>query len=344
MLIIDSATAFCTLFFGALIFVRWLRSKNRRLIDLNLAWSVFYFGLFANTIAFMISTYWIIDEPFRTHWITVAYITLILSLTAFLFAIEQILPYRTHNTLSVASLVCMFIILMVPSSLYVPIAVITSALTLVGILLFLRYSFDITSGEIRRDIKIVTFGFLVGWFGYVVGSDSFYYAFGETVYIIGLIQLLGGATVIGYVLTFTVTLDELDWEKQLVGAYLIQQGGLLIFHYGMDEDSDADEVLAAAGISGGQSLFQEITKTEEGFNIISIGEYELLFAHGSDMTGVLIARKSYRILLGKIKEFVVRFEEKFGSIIGRFTGSMNDFEPAMDLAESIFRRKPIRRG
>jgi len=341
MLIFDSGTAFCALLFSLILFSQWYRGEFRRFVHLKLAWSVFFSGLMANTIAFMISTYWIIDEPMSTFWVTVGYVSLILSLTAFFFAMERILPYETHHAFSIMGLLFAIVTLLIPRDTFLVIAFAAALLALVGILLFLKYSIEITSGDVRRNVEIVVGSFIVGWIGFVGRSDFVYYNLGEPLYLASLVLLLVGITVFGYILTYTVALDELDWEKQVVGVYLIQFGGLLVFHYEFEESPNVNQVLTAAGISGVQSLFQEITRTEYGLNMVSIGEYELLFAHGGTITGVLISRQPYQILLGKLKDFVTRFEVVIGPIMGRFSGPLDDFDPAIDLAEEIFCEKRV---
>ena len=342
MLIFDSSTAFCALLFGLILFSQWYRGEFRRLVHLKLAWSVFFFGVAVNTLSFMVSTYWLIEEPMNTFWVTIGYVSIILSLTAFFFAMERVLPYNTHYIFSMIGLLCAIVTLLIPRNVFVVVAFSAALLALVGILLFLRYSLEITSGDVRRNVEIVVGGFLVGWIGFIGRSDFVYYNLGESLYITGLVLLLLGMTVFGYTLTYTVALDEMDWEKQIVGVYLIQYGGLLVFHYEFEEGSNVNQVLTAAGISGVQSLFQEITRTESGLNLVSIGEYELFFAHGGTITAVLIAKQPYHILLGKLKEFVTRFEIVLGPVMGKFSGPLDGFEPAIELAEEIFREKHMK--
>ncbi|MFW9919765.1 MAG: hypothetical protein ACFFED_09215 [Candidatus Thorarchaeota archaeon] len=339
MLILDSGTVFCASLFGLILIGQWYKGEFRRFVHLKLAWSVFFFGLLANTIAFIISAYWIIEEPLNTRWVAVGYVSLILALTAFFFAMERILPYRTRHAFSIVGLLFAIITLIIPRDLYVFVAFAAALLALGGILLFLRYSLKITSGDVKRNVEIVVASFLVGWIGFLFRSDFIYYTLGEVFYVIGQILLLVGIAIFGYILTYTVALNELDWEKQIVGVYLIQYGGLLVFHYEFEETSGIDQFLTAAGISGVQSLFQEITRTESGLNMVSIGELELIFAHGGSNTAVLIAKQPYQIFLDKLKDFVTRFEVLLGPIMGRFSGPMDAFAPAVELAESIFREK-----
>jgi hypothetical protein len=339
MLMLDSGTLFCAILFGMILLKQWYTGRFRRFVDLKLAWSIFFFGFAMNTASFMMSTYWMVQEPLNTQWVTAGYVSLMLALTAFFFAMERILPYRMRHAFTLLGLSCAFITLVIPREFYTLIAFTAAVVALGGILLFLRYSLKITSGDVRRSVGLIVASFVIGWTGFVGRSDFVYYNLGQSVYIVGLVLLIFGATAFGYLLTYSVALDELDWRKQLVGLYLIQEGGLLIFHYDFEERFDVDQVLTAAGISGIQSLFQEITKSEQGLNIVSIGNYQLLFAHGRTVTGVLIAKQPYQILLDKVQDFVTRFELILGPVMGKFSGPLDGFYPAKELAESIFREK-----
>jgi hypothetical protein len=179
-------------------------------------------------------------------------------------------------------------------------------------------------------------GFLIGFVGFLGRSDISYYALGELIYAFGASLMVVGLIVFGYALIMSPALDELDWRHQLVELYIIQDGGLLVFHHHFEEDLDIDQVLTAAGISGIQSLFQEITRSEQGLNVVSIGDYEILFAHGGCFSAVLISRKAYHILLSKVQEFTDKFDIIFGPIIERFEGSLREFSSVHELVSSVF--------
>jgi len=306
------------------------------MVNLRLSWSVFFFGLAINSTAFMLSSFWFIDDPIYTYLVAGGYISLTLALTAFFFAMERILPYSFHHAFTVLGCLSAIVTLIAPPSIYGVIALFISILALLGIMSFLRYAFRNTTGDVRRNIKIVVAGFLIAWVGFIGRSDFTYQNLGVIPYSIGTILLLIGGLIFGYALTYSVALDELDWRSQLVGLYVIQEGGLLVFHHEFVENPEVNQVLTAAGMSGAQSLFQEITRTEEGLNVVSIGHNEILFAHGDTITCVLVTKEPYRTLLNKVDEFNTKFEAIFGPLMGRFSGSLNDFDPAHELVEEIF--------
>ncbi|MFW9787332.1 MAG: hypothetical protein ACFFE1_06640, partial [Candidatus Thorarchaeota archaeon] len=198
-----------------------------------------------------------------------------------------------------------------------------------------RYTWGSTAGKVRRSVHWVVFGFIIGWIGFIGRSETGY-LLGEPIYASSLFLLSGGILIFGYVLSTSPALDELDWNKQILELYVIQMGGILVCHYQFVENPEIDQVLTAAGIAGVQSLFQEITRSETGLNVVSIGEYDILFAHGAAFTSVLIARKPYKVLLDKVQEFTDRFEYEFGTVLKQFEGSLRDFQSAADLIQSIF--------
>ncbi|MFW9795271.1 MAG: hypothetical protein ACFFEE_13265, partial [Candidatus Thorarchaeota archaeon] len=145
-----------------------------------------------------------------------------------------------------------------------------------------------------------------------------------------------GLIIFGYGSIYSPALGELDWKNQLVELFVIQQGGLLIYHYEFEKTSELDQVLTAAGISGVQSLFQEITNSDMGLNVVSVGKYEIFFSHSISFTSVLISKAPYNVLIDKIEEFTNTFELMFGTIIQNFEGNLKEFSSAKELVTSIF--------
>ena len=334
-LILSGGVVFYSLLFGLILFLNWFKDSYKKTLDLRLAWSVFFLGLSINSICFIISDFWQTTEPLNTSFVAAGYIALMFALTAFFAAMEMILPYRTRHTLTAIGIVSTFLPLLIPRFLFEPLALFDAILALIGITLFLRYSLSSTAGAVRRNVQWVVVGFLIGWLGFIGRSDTAY-LLGPNIYMLGLIMLSIGIMIFGYVITTSPALDELDWNQQILELYVIQMGGILACHHQFVENPDVDQVLTAAGIAGVQSLFQEITRSATGLNIVSIGEYDILFAHGSAFTSVLIAKKPYKILLEKVQEFTDKFEYEFGTVLQKFEGSLREFHSADELIKSIF--------
>ena len=305
------------------------------MIDLRLAWSVFFLGLSLNSICFIISDFWLTTPILNTAFVAAGYIALIFALTAFFAAMEMILPYRTRHFFTLVGIVTTPLPLFIPRDFFEVLALFDAILALIGIALFLRYAWGSTSGEVRYSVQWVVIGFVVGWIGFIGRSDTGY-SLGEYIYGLGLILLTLGILTFGYVLSTSPALDELDWNKQILELYVIQMGGILVCHHQFVDNPDVDQTLTAAGIAGVQSLFQEITRSDTGLNIVSIGDYDILFAHGAAFTCVLIAKKPYKVLLDMVQEFTAKFEYEFGTVLQQFEGSLRDFHSAAELIESVF--------
>lgn len=334
-LVLHSGIVFYSALFCAVFFGQWLKDKYKKRLDIRLAWSVFFLGLTINSIAFIIADFWMTSEPLNTQFVAAGYIALMLAITAFFAAMEIILPYKTYYSLTLVGFLLAFLPLIIPRAFYEPLALFESILALIGIALFLRYAWRSTAGDVRRSIQLVVGGFVMGWLGFIGRSETGY-SLGVAAYVLSLFLLTAGILLFGYNLSNSPALDELDWRQQILELYVIQVGGILACHHHFVENPEIDQVMTAAGISGVQSLFQEITRSDRGLNIVSIGDYDILFAHAAGFTCVLIAKKPYKVLLEKVQEFADNFEKEFGAVMQQFEGSLEDFRSAEELVESIF--------
>jgi len=334
-LILHGGIVFYSILFSAIFFGQWFKDKYKKNLDLRLAWAVFFLGLTINSTCFIIADYWLQAEPMNTQLVSVGYIALMLALTAFFAAMEMILPYKTRHTLTLMGIAATFMPLFIPRAFFEPLALIEAILALIGIMLFLRYTWGTTAGDVRTSVQWVVAGFVIGWFGFLGRSETGY-SLGVSIYAFSLTLLTVGILIFGYVLSQSPALDELDWNHQILELYVIQSGGILVCHHQFVENPEIDQVLTAAGIAGVQSLFQEITRSATGLNIVSIGEYDILFAHGATFTCVLIAKKPYKVLLNKVQEFTNRFEYEYGTVLQQFEGSLRDFHSADELIQTIF--------
>ena len=334
-LMLQTGIVFYSVLFCAMFFGQWLKDKYKKRIDIRLAWSVFFLGLSINSTAFIISDFWMTAEPQNTAFVSLGYIALMLAITAFFGAMELVLPYKTYHLLTLIGVVSTFLPLFIPREFFEVLALFESILALIGIALFLRYTWSSTAGDVRRSLQWVVVGFLMGWVGFIGRSETGY-SLGEPAYTLSLLLLNAGILLFGYHLSNSPALDELDWNQQILELYVIQVGGILAWHHQFVRNREVDQVMTAAGISGVQSLFQEITSSERGLNIVSIGEYNILFAHGASFTCVLIARKPYKVLLEKVQEFTSRFEYEFGTVLQHFEGDLQEFQSAEELVSIVF--------
>lgn len=306
------------------------------MIDVKFGWGLFFIGMVCNTSSFILADFYFTSEPLNTIFVKIGYISLILALTAFFSTIERILPHRLHHIFTLIGFASSILTFLLPREFIELVALFVALVTLVAVMLFLTYSLRITSGNVRHAVIQIVAGFLIGYVGFLGRSDFSYYNLGEYVYTFSAALMVVGLIIFGYALIMSPALDELDWRQQLVELYIIQEGGLLMFHHQFERNLDIDQALTAAGISGVQSLFQEITSSEQGLNVVSVGAYDILFAHGSSFTTVLMARETYQVLLHKVQDFTEKFDLIFSNIIQKFEGSLKEFSSVKELVDSVF--------
>ena len=335
-LLLMGGVVFYSTFIAGLLYRQWYSNQLRKVVDIQFAWGTFFIGMLINRSAFILSDFYFVVDPLYTVFTKLGYVGLILALSAFFFSVELILPYDTKHAFFTLGMIHVVLAVIFPRVWLESVAVSIALVTIVGVYLFLNFTMKNTSGNVKRSIKTISAGFLLGYFGFIFGSDMSYYNLGVGPYLLGASSLVIGLVTFGYGSIFSPALGELDWKQQLVELYIIQQGGLLIYHHEFVRTSEIDQMLTAAGISGVQSLFQEITSSEAGLNVVSVGQFELLFSHSSTFTSVLISRASYKVLLAKLIEFTETFEIMFGRIIQNFEGSLKEFSSAHELVNSIF--------
>jgi len=331
-----SGVVFNSLLLSAILYREWHKTKLHAITDIQFAWATFLLGMVFNRAAFILADFFYIAEPWNTFFTKIGYSGLILALTAFFFAMELLIPNNTRHVFFVTGLAHVCLVVIFPRDWLNAIAVSIGLITFVGVMLFLNFAIKNTSGEVRTSIRTIIIGFLLGYFGFIFASEMSYNSFGFGPYLAGEASLVIGLVIFGLGSFYSPALEELDWKDQIVELYFIQEGGLLVYHYEFERTSDLDQVLTAAGIAGIQSLFQEITKSDSGLNVVSVGQFEILFSHSKTFTSVLIAKAPYRILLGKLDDITQKFEIMFANIIRNFEGSLSEFSSARELVNSIF--------
>ena len=307
VLVLDAGVIFYALLFVSILVGQWLRSPLRKWNDVRLAWAIFMAGMAANTFSFVMSDFYFVEATVSLLWIKIGYIFMMIALIGFYIAMEQILPFKTRNFFTIAGSIIPVVTAFAPREWLTALALIASLFTFAMLILFFIYYVRTTAGEVRSSIRLIMFGFLIGFVGYLLRSDFIYNTLGEPFYIAGAFLLFIGLLILGIAVFGSPALDELDWDTQMLELYVIHNSGVLIFHHKFVPTVDMDEHLTAAGIAGIQSLLEEITQSSKGLNNLSIGELNILFAHGESFTGVLIARRAYRVLLAKVDDFVSKF-------------------------------------
>lgn len=335
VLVLNSAVVLYTLLFGLTLVYEWIRSPLRKLTDVRLAWSVFMFGMAANSSCFIMSDFYT-EGALSILWIRAGYVSMILALAGFSVALERILPYRVHHIFSAAGAVIAVASALVPRDLMTSLAFAASIVAFGILALFFKFYVSSTTGVVRSSMRVILVGFLVGFTGYLGRSDFVYYSLGPEVYTLSGLLLAGGLLILGTAILGSPALDELDWTDQMLELYMIHTSGVLLFHHQFVPAVNMDESLTAAGISGVQELFKEITQSKTGLNNLSIGNFEILFAQEPDFTSVLIAKRPYRVLLEKAKDFSDKFQLVFGRAVQQFSGNTGQFAAGEALVKAVF--------
>ncbi len=334
VLVLDGGVIFYTLLFVAIFLGQWLRSSLRKFTDVRLAWAIFMLGMSLNTFSFIMSDFYFTEAIESLIWVKTGYTSMMIALIGFFIALERILPFQTRNIFAFLGLVITSITVLSPREWMTALALAACLLAFAVLSLFFIFYIRTTAGEVRSSIRLILIGFLIGFVGYLGRSDFIYYSLGEIAYVFGALFLVTGLLMLGVAVFVSPALDELDWPEQMLELYVIHKGGVLIHHHEFVRTVDMDRHLTAAGIAGIQSLLEEITQSI-GLNNLSIGDVNILFAHGSHFTTVLISKRAYRVLLAKVEDFVEKFQMVFGREIEN-PANVSIFGETDLIVESIF--------
>jgi hypothetical protein len=201
--------------------------------------------------------------------------------------------------------------------------------------LFFGYYVKNTTGTVRSSMRMIFFGVLTGFVGYLLRSDTVY-GLGEQYYVLGAALLVTGLVILGIAVLSSPTLDELDWDDQMLELYVIHTTGILVFHHKFRTAVEIDENLTAAGITGVQELVKEITQSKEGLHNLSVGDFDILFAQRENFISMLLAKESYRVLLEKVEDFAERFDMLYGEALENFGGEVSQFGSARSIVNNLF--------
>ena len=336
ILVLNFGVVFYTSLFAAVLIGRWIKDSKKALLDIRLVWGIFLVGMSLNTLLFAIGDFYFNTEPAHTFWTKTGYMAMMLALVAFFFAMERVLPYRTGHVFSICGVISAALTVVFPRNLIVYLAFAMSLVTVIGLVLFFIYARSGTTGDVRRDTTRMTTGFLLAIVGYLGRNDFVYYNFSESLYLFGTALFVFGLAFFGYVMVGSPAMEELDWRAHLIRLYVMNKGGLLVYYHQFVDIPVRAQELTAAGISGIQSLMQEAMQSDAGLNRLSIGDYEILFAHSDDFTCALLCMKPYRVLLNKVINFSNQFQDLFGPKYRSFGSDITPFKPASEIVDALF--------
>ena len=126
-------------------------------------------------------------------------------------------------------------------------------------------------------------------------------------------------------------------EKQ--GLYIIYDDGRGVFNYAFRSDEIQDPGLVSGMFSAITSFVKEMTKSTETLKKIDHGDITILLEYGNKIFGALFIKGTQSSeVRAPLKEFVQKFEEKYGDILKDWTGALAHFkdEENNNLVEDIF--------
>jgi len=126
-------------------------------------------------------------------------------------------------------------------------------------------------------------------------------------------------------------------EKQ--GLYIIYDDGRGVFNYAFRHDEIQDPGLVSGMFSAITSFVKEMTKSTEALKKIDHGDITILLEYGDKIFGALFIKGAQSSeVRAPLKEFVQKFEEKYGNILKDWTGALAHFKDDENnkLVEDIF--------
>ncbi|MHA2005972.1 MAG: hypothetical protein ACXABO_00560 [Promethearchaeota archaeon] len=114
-------------------------------------------------------------------------------------------------------------------------------------------------------------------------------------------------------------------EKQ--GLYIIYDDGRGVFNYAFRSDSIQDPGLVSGMFSAITSFVKEMTKSAEALKKIDHGDITILLEYGNRIFGALFIKGNQSSeVRTPLKEFVQKFEERYGEVLKDWSGALSHFK------------------
>ncbi|MHA1338950.1 MAG: hypothetical protein ACTSRZ_08530 [Promethearchaeota archaeon] len=230
---------------------------------------------------------------------------------------------------------------------------------ILSVLLFITYSGDATRDENRKFRTLIVGGYLIGMFvGFSIGN-----AIGTYLNKIGttnsmfLINQIGAFACITILVLIYPTRDslrskEIDWFLTLRQLYVFNENGICLYSYDFCPEvakiqksgiitptSHISEDLISGGLSGIVSLISEITESSKRLRVLDHEDKKILFHYGKYAIFTLITTKYLNILISKLKDFAIEFEETYDAALRDFKGAVSVFDDADYLVGKHFKQR-----
>ncbi|TFG00441.1 MAG: hypothetical protein EU542_08075 [Promethearchaeota archaeon] len=126
-----------------------------------------------------------------------------------------------------------------------------------------------------------------------------------------------------------------NWEKSLKNLFVLTKDGLSLYEYSFGIEIQ-DPALISAMISALTNFVREATGSNKFLRTVDQEDKKVILYHGNKITTALLSEKDLPIIHKRVKRFTEAFEEKFGSILKKWSGEVSAFKQAEVLVNKNF--------
>jgi tetratricopeptide (TPR) repeat protein len=138
--------------------------------------------------------------------------------------------------------------------------------------------------------------------------------------------------------------SELNWYKRIRHLYLFVRGGICIYDYPFQRETEADEAISPGMVSAGlesiSMLIQELTSRGSNVKIVEQEDMTIMLEHGKYCSGALITEDNLMILQRKLKQLIQEIEEFYQEELENFKGNISSFSKVGKFIQKYF-AKPL---
>ncbi len=137
-------------------------------------------------------------------------------------------------------------------------------------------------------------------------------------------------------------IDIYDCEFKIVtpapvieGIYIVNTDGIALYSKSFGEVK-VEPLLISGMLSAITSFVKETTRSQQYLQAIDHGDVVLMIEYGDGFFVTLLANRETPEIRMKLREFVRRFQEKYGEILKRWSGDPGEFENVEKLVNEVF--------
>jgi len=155
----------------------------------------------------------------------------------------------------------------------------------------------------------------------------------------------GSAIIFSAVVLFSTSSESFDfrttfWRHFLDKIYLLTDTGTALYSYNfskfVDKRGGVSEDLVSGGLTGIQSMLQEISRSKESIKVLDHGDLKIIFHHGKYTTAVLFVTKELYVFHEKLNRFHKSFEYMNKDELKDFHGNISKLYGIDELRRKYF--------